>query len=302
MIDALATLPHYRDHVAPIWEALPAELRGTLYLSKGLRTCSIPTLCASYRDLVIARKARRPVILMEHGSGQSYAGTSAKAYIGGADRDGVIAVLVPGERQAAQHRAVHPELPAFVIGCPKLDTMRAGGTETVTSFHWDCRAVCPETRNALPFYLRHLRRIGGIGHAHPRLWPTMPPKYRREGLEPVEHFADAIARAGVYVCDNSSTIFEAAVLDVPLVILNAPWYRRDVEHGMRFWEYADVGVQVDHPFELADAVAEARADRPAQATRRREIAAEVYAHRGHATRAAVGALEEITAWASPLGS
>ena len=90
------------------------------------------------------------------------------------------------------------------------------------------------------------------------------------GLETVARFSDVIDRAGIYVCDNSSTLYEWAALDRPVVILDAPWYRRDVSHGLRFWQWADIGPRIQDPADLVEAVRHASddvwRDRRAEAT------------------------------------
>ena len=57
-------------------------------------------------------------------------------------------------------------------------------------------------------------------------------------------FDEVMERSTLYICDNSSTLYEFASTGRPVVVLNAPWFRRDIEHGLRFWEHADVGVSV----------------------------------------------------------
>jgi hypothetical protein len=60
--------------------------------------------------------------------------------------------------------------------------------------------------------------------------------------------ADVRKFANLLICDNSSLMYEMSYLGRNVVALNAPWYRRDVEHGLRFWQWR--GIQVDTPEEL----------------------------------------------------
>ena len=321
MIDFLAQEPHFLDHLAPIWLALPEEQRGTFYVHNvllphasdlGIDTARVGmptgglTVVASYGDLKSARRHSRRCILSEHGAGQTYVGTESGSYLGAPDRAQVAAVLVPGDMQAAVHRAAHPDIPAYVVGCPKLDHQHRApakplGTPPVVavSFHWDAASIAPEARGAFQQYRPHLPRLArefpsAIGHAHPRLFHRIQPSFRRSGLRPVKSFAEVMDRADCYVVDNSSTLYEFASLDRPVVVLNHPRYRRDVEHGLRFWSHADVGVQVDDPADLIDAVTQALQDPAHVAARRREIVSDVYvACDGNASARAVTAVLEV---------
>ena len=318
MIDALATEPHFLDHIAPVWRQLPdagrlwvtdeLEPRAAALGLAGVSTgpplpVPAPTLVASYGDLKRARRALRPVVLMEHGAGQAYAGAedATGSYVGSRDRDGVVLVLVPNEPAAARQRAAHPRIPAIVIGSPHLDELAARPAPVdgppAVSFHWDCY-IAPETRSAWREYANRLHRVaeafpGAIGHAHPRLWPTCHEWMATQGLRPLQEFVDVVDAAGVYCVDNSSTLFTFAALDRPVVVINSRHYRRSARHGGRFWDWADVGVSCDHPSELVDAITEARGDSAGIAARRREVAAEVYPHRGDAAARAAEAMGEI---------
>jgi CDP-glycerol glycerophosphotransferase (TagB/SpsB family) len=125
----------------------------------------------------------------------------------------------------------------------------------VVSFHWDCRVV-PETRWAFPFYNRALKNLARrtdiqlLGHSHPRARRQLVPFWRSLGVEFIEDFDDVLDVADVYVADATSTIYEAAAVGIPVVVLNSPLYRRDVEHGLRFWEAAQVGPNCDSAREL----------------------------------------------------
>lgn len=319
-VDALARERHHAEHLYPIWLALPKRLRGKFYvhprLIEGASAAGVEavscvdmsdpgpvTLVAAYRDLKWARNRGRKVIVSEHGAGQSYVGVTSGSYLGALDRAGVVAVLVPGHDAARRHAATHPTVPAYVVGCPKLDRWHGakpprGEKKIAISFHWDCK-VCPETQGAWNHYrqiIPHLaERFPMLGHAHPRLAGSrVRAFYERWGIEFVEDFDEVIERATVYVVDNSSTLYEWAALDRPCVVMNAPWYRRDVEHGLRFWSHADVGPIVNRPKDLIAAIPKALEDPPEIAKRRREIVRDVYGvPLGEASRAAATAVCEI---------
>jgi len=113
------------------------------------------------------------------------------------------------------------------------------------------------------------------------------------GIEVVESFAEVCRRADVFIADNTSALYEFAAIGRPVVVLNAPFYRRNVHHGLRFWEAADVGIQVDRADALLPAVAHALGDPPERRAAREAALAIVYGYRsGAAQRAA----QAISAW------
>lgn len=145
------------------------------------------------------------------------------------------------------------------------------------TFHSDL-ALCPETRSAWRYYDPHLPRLVTdprwrvVGHGHPRLWPTIKRRWTELGVDHTPDPDVILTTADVLVADNTSLQMEAAALGIPCVCLNMPAYRRDVEHGGRFWS-AVPGIQVDHPSELAEAIACALTDPPAhRAMRERAVA------------------------------
>ena len=350
MIDALAYEPHFLAHLAPVWRALPARQRGRFLVDPDLmitaRALGIdvvgepapkaipayPTpvldgrlaLVASYGDI---KKGRRmgfgPFVFLEHGIAQSYSGDHRAiehgSYSGGRDRDDVILNLVPNDHAAARWRATYPDTETLVVGCPKLDSLpcrdESPGPVVAISAHFPCN-ITIETRPALPYYLSVLpelaQRFTVIGHGHPR-YHGIDRVYRRAKIEYVASFDEVCRRADVYVCDNSSTLFEFASTGRPVVVLNSPQYRRDVDHGLRFETSqgcsttsgphfcgaAHVGVQVDRPRDLAGAIERALADGPRERANRERALDIVYAHRtGAAERAAaaiVGLREAVAA-------
>lgn len=301
VLDVLATERHYVDHVAPVWWAMPADRRGTFVTTKTLeaharrqgidpfvvRHYTVPpgdaaVLVAGIRDVRIAEDAGRRPILLEHGAGQNY-GNDHGSYSGGVDRQAVELFLTPNDVVAERNRRSYPGARHVVVGCPRLDRwahLEPRRQHPAIAFHWDC-SVAPEAGSAFRWYHRELRRTREhfgtlIGHAHPRAWPTVSLPYRKAGLLQLTEIDEVLELASVYVVDNSSTGWEAMAVGIPVVWLNAPHWRRDVELGLRFWEYADAGVQVDEASQLIGAIEEALEDSPALQERRAEVVGEIY--------------------------
>lgn len=282
----LASRPHYADHLAPIADLvdIPDEV----------------ALVASHHDVVQARKrGARRIILGQHGAGQSFGGDPrtdyASSYPGGADHDDVGLFLVPNEHAANRWRDRYPKATVRVVGCPALDTRPhkdpAEPFTVALSFHWNA-TFSPEAKSALAWHKAGLpelaRRFHVIGHGHPRR-NDLPGVYRRLGIEHVPDLGETFRRADVLVADHMSILYEFAATRRPVVALNAPWYRRDVHHGLRFWD-AIPGPQADHPNDLPDALLEAMTEGP---ERREAALSKVYAYR---TGAAHRAADAITEW------
>ena len=221
--------------------------------------------------------------------------TKHAAYAGGRDRDRVVLFANVNETVHAANQRAYPDVPGIIVGSPKLDhltTRCAPRTRTVAfSWHWDCK-IAPETRTAWFEYRDTLGELHGdwtpLGHAHPRAWNLVEDQYRRLGWNTARTFDEVIDRADVYVCDTSSTLYEFAALDRPVVVLNSKHYRRDIEQGLRFWR--DIpGIQVDTPADLNAAIQEAL-DTDTWSPVRREITPRVYPHIGEASQRAAGAI------------
>jgi len=330
-LDAIAKEGHFVDHMAPIWLALPEDVRGTFYfrghgpspqlpgmVRRQPPKAHRPTLTASAGDLLFSNGLGRPTAIMEHGCGQSFGGVARNArgkvmrgnirqhssYAGGDRRDARL-FLHPGNHPAARDHARYPEARVEVVGCPKLDTLprkpeRGARPVVAVSFHWNCRVV-PETAWALPGFVRHvqnlvaLRQYEVIGHGHPRVADKLSRWFGDHGIEWVPTFEEICERADLYVNDASSTLYEFASTGRPVVVMNADCYRRYVDHGLRFWEAATVGVQATPKTGLIVPVAQALADPPAQKAAREAALDLVYAYRaGGAERAAAVLVD----WAS----
>lgn len=289
MIDLSASHAHYAAHILPIWRALPEELRGTAYAPPTIE--AIPgaaslrdvgkdpdrlTIVAGHPDLI--RMRHRTGIMIEHGVGQSYGGdrVSARhpAHPGGDRRDKARMFLHPNEQAAARDRARYPDARVEVIGSPRLAELQSipripAGPKPVVcvSTHWPS-TISKESGSAWAHWHKAFAALAAsdeyevIGHAHPRALDPMRRQYRRMGIETVARFEDVVARADVYVCDNSSSMFEAAGVGIPVVVLDAPWYRQNVSHGARFWDWADIGPRIVIPEALPAAVKSALKRRP----------------------------------------
>jgi hypothetical protein len=293
MLDFLASQPHYREHLRPIADEIGGRFVTRLEASYGKGLLVV----ASQRDLFVGR---RPAVFVEHGAGQTYS-DSNPGYPGGEHRENVQLFICPSERVADLNRRRYPEARYAVVGCPKLDRwagLKPHGTEIAIGFHWPC-GIAPEAGTAFEHYsgalsglVRHFGHI--LGHGHPRWGEGLTASYVAAGIKPVQTFEEVLERASVYITDNSSAGWEAMAVGIPVVWLNAPWYRRNVEHGLRFWEWADSGVQVDGPEELVAGVETALADPPAIHQRRAEAVAHVYGELdGKAAFRAGQAIEEL---------
>lgn len=295
-VDALATLSHYRAHVTAVWNEIYPLRRGVFASDpRELVGRTNPVIVASYSDLLAVKP--RQVVFLEHGAGQTYGGATP-AHPGGRNRESVSLFICPSERVAELNRKRYPDTPAIVVGSPVMDYWHRypakpeQGTVAL-AFHWNS-LVAPEARSAFPHYQAVLADLAAerrvLGHGHPRIAPVLQRRYAESRI-PWVPLEDVYQRAEVLVVDNSSVGWEFLSLDRPVVWLNAPWYRKNVNYGMRFWEFADAGVQVDDPADLSFAIAEALLD--VQRNRRREVVPEIYSYTdGRASERAARAIEE----------
>lgn len=306
MIDFLATSHHYAEHLRPIYWSLPHNVRGEWITGRPnlreLASREYPVCVSASGDLALVRRVGRQAVFCEHGAGQSYS-SEHPSYAGGRGRENVILFLVPGPHPARRNREAWPGVPVVEIGCPKLDTyhlrppVRENGLVCL-SWHWDCK-VCPETRTAWREFKPALRELAAsdiklVGHGHPRILKVIKWYYQRLGIEIFPSFRTVLERCNVYVCDNSSTIFEFASTGRPVVLLNSSRYRRNVSHGLRFWDASDVGLQCNNPNELISVIRKALEDPPEVAERRREAIRSVYTYTdGRAAERAAQAIMEV---------
>lgn len=304
-IAGFARWPHYATHVRSVLDAIDPTL--PLYAARtGSPWGPQPppgwepdvVIVAGFADLqAIQRWRPAKIVHLEHGAGQTYEGITSPSYAGGKHRllGTVDLFLTAGEHGAARWRDTYPDIPAVPVGAPKLDRHHRAphGDGIVFTRHWDCRLV-PETRSAVDHYRRALPDVIArlkadghrvYGHTHPRCPQGMRRWWEQWGAEVLADETEVFAHGGMLVADNTSMIYEFAALDRPTVCLNAPWYRRDVHHGMRFWDLIP-GPQVNEPDGLHDAISAAFL--PQWGDTRRDVSTVVYG-------APVGSAGEIAA-------
>lgn len=317
-MDFVASERQYLEHLVPLWHALEPHERGTFYVARFLQVHALRAgvagedlrrippdpfgpliVCASWKDL--RRAPHRPAALLEHGVGQTY-GDRHPSNPGGTHRDNVELFLCPNERVAERNHAAYPDAAVEVIGSPKMDPYFAREPvdhelwAVAVAFHWDNHQT-PEARWAYPHFSGALRSVAErwetLGHGHPRAFRKLFAAYLANGIEPVEDFAEVLDRACVLVADNTSALYEFAAMDRPVVVLNAPWYRRTVSHGLRFWDYVP-GLQCDEPHDLVATIMAALEDPPEARQMRREALPHAFTFTdGHSAERGAEALRRV---------
>jgi len=280
-LEFFAKESHFKDHLQPIYQKLQDDGFDVSWI--GLGDTPNPevkfAIVAAVGDLRRATAAGKMVFYCEHGTGQTYNNRNA-SYAGGPGRDNVCLFLSPGPHVTRANRVWHPNIPSVEIGVPKLDQRHRDSQKEVperkliptvcVSFHWDCTTVCPETRNGFIHFKDTIAEWASrskegdaaldfnlVGHCHPRARKQIVPFFESHGIPYLETFEEVMDQADVYVCDNSSTIFEFASIGKPVVLMNPPHYRRGVNHGLRFWDFADIGPNAKNGSELLAGVREA---------------------------------------------
>lgn len=317
VVDVYAALPHHVRHLQPIVDELERRNIPTRRRSKWGKPDGWPLLRAIDVldvELVIVAgwveaaelfpSAR--VVYVEHGAGQRYIGVEGHGYAGAAGLEHVELFISPNENTSDRWRSRYPQAAVETVGCAALDSLLrtahcAAGDRVTISTHWDC-FVCPETRSALPYYRETLselvaalgaRGVQIVAHAHPRAHTSTQRLWRDVGLQYVLDPDEVLETSQLLICDNSSLMYEAAALDVPVLALNAPWYRRDVSHGLRFWSFVP-GLECDRTDELVDRTLEALDDAPPLRAKRDRAARRAYSLRdGTAAARAADAIERL---------
>jgi hypothetical protein len=197
-VDFFAVEPHFLDHLAPIWHAMPEDARGDFVLDQARAPFTPAILAAKAEALGVPAgtfgRERRPVVtaangdmnrardegrdriaLLEHGTGQSFGAdpdetvARAPSYPGGRNRGAASLFLSPNAHAAGRDAKAYPKARVEIIGCPKLDAaperaIREPGARprVALSFHWDCM-VCAETRSGWREWKRILPFLAAEG-------------------------------------------------------------------------------------------------------------------------------------------
>lgn len=280
----LATFPHYVDHMMPIVDVLrdhgvDVEVFSTRHESiwgQYIHPTDIERMGQNLWMVASSVDSGRCVgqrlVYLEHGTGQTYPGDTGglnnPGYSDG-PMNGAVLFLCPNLFVMNRRQQNHPNVPAYLVGCPKMDQYYGKATGfhigvqndvVALAFHWNC-GICAESKSAFDHYrggfnrlVLSMRRRGVtvVGHSHPRMSKRCQYHYERHGIEWWDHDR-VLYEAAVLCVDNSSLGYEFASLDRPVVWLNSPQYRRHVHHGLRFWEYVP-GVQCDGPDDLDEAI------------------------------------------------
>jgi hypothetical protein len=242
-------------HILPVWNNLPDSMLGEVLCVQNPSLSHVKhwgkddvVMVAGFPDIEVA--GGRPTIYVEHGAGQSYIGArgqSANYYHGGEHPENVIAYL--GPRQDVIDAWGRP---GYACGAPICDPypLHGQGRTAALTFHWAGGAPhkvgVPEAGTAFEHYVEQmpaivsrLRKNGWdvIGTRHPR-FNRMRGYWERLGVEAVEDAHEVRLRAQLVIADNTSLLYEAMYLGRYVIALNCPDFRRDVEHGLRFWENA----------------------------------------------------------------
>jgi hypothetical protein len=310
-VDAYASRHSYWRHLKPIVVAL--EERGhevEEWHPQGIETAWNRPLDGKRKAdnewMIVASEpdakkfaASHRLIYVEHGTGQTYVGLPA-GFAGGPGLAAVELFICPAERVADHWHRTYPRAATAVVGDPALDGLvnRSCGIAYWTA-HWRCGANF-ETWPALQHHLPGLpalrdalaeRGIELVGHAHPRDARRMADRWRQLGIR-YEPDIDTVLRTGdLLIADNTSALYEAAALGMPVLCLNRPEYRRNIEHGLRFWSYVP-GLMCDEPHNLTAFAGLALEDSTNLREQRERAVAHAYAHLdGKAARYAAAAIE-----------
>lgn len=239
-VGVVADLEHYRRHLTPIVDGLAVA---------GVEVFDGPgdiTLVAGRAD---ARRVNGPVILVEHGAGQRYMtehGQLIDAYGEPTPEHNVVLYLSPRSETVGTMAEVLPNARIVVAGAPVLGTLGAvgAGDRVVFATHWasGLASRIPEAGTSWPWSVRHVQALTArygtrvTVHAHPRHVARVRNDVarRRIHVDVDPDWRSVLTQAQILVVDNSSIIWEAQAVGVPVVLIDHPLWRSDPGHDLRW--------------------------------------------------------------------
>lgn len=298
-VNVFAQERHYLEHLTPTLHQVHPENRGLVVVPEPLKIDAIReghrvisydpkyalgvnrtvlrysdpvtslALVASHTDQAVAEQMGFPAVRQEHGIGQTYEGEANSSYAGSPTHGRLFAYLAPGYHPYLKNKKKYPEKMAHMTGLPLLDRykeMKEFPNVVGFVFHWD-NTVRPETRATWPFWKNAISELSQERSVKLHCHPREKQRFFREFLVPqglthlwVETLEELHESVNVVCGDNTSAVFILGALGHPMVLLNAPSYRRSVEHGLRFWDCEDAGPNCEQPTRLVDAIREAETE------------------------------------------
>jgi hypothetical protein len=240
-------------------------------------------LVASTKDL-----AQVSDVYLEHGCGLAWHRKDALSRIAEART-----ILVPNGFLADRYRAAGIDVE--VIGTPKMDDLLGlpMGEAVGIGFHWTSVAYSYILRDYEAAIRELATKVEVIGHGHPRAWSRLEPYWRALGIEPVHDFERVVQRTNLWVCDHSSTLYEYAALDRPVILAEGPARRPFEPTGLRYEHWGDIGFHAD-PSSLVGTVLEALEAPETHTQARRDATAALFPYLGSSVKRVLDVLEATT--------
>lgn len=298
---------HYFDHIAPIWKRIPSEYKGTFFIepqsfnkSKEYEIeVSIEkpkngfTLIAGYKDYCVLKNNK--IIYMEHGIGHTY-GFQHPAYAGEKGKDKVVLFLNQHFLTHQKNIKTYPKISNFIIGTPKMDQYPIVSSIkekplVCISFHWNDNKNIPEMKNSFNYYkkiipiLKDREEFDLVFHGHPKDEKVWEDYCKKNNIKKIKYLDEVLKEADIYICDNSSSMYEFAALNKPVIVLNNPEYRKSVAGHIRFWEYIP-GLEVNEPEELLPSIIRTIKNPKEFEKNRLDIINHLYPYRGYSSQRA----------------
>lgn len=254
---------------------------------------------------VVATTTSTGTMIVEGLASHNCDANNPMGYAGGEGLERLELVVVPGPHAAEAWKAAYPALRVVEVGPhhlarpshrPPVRVLSNGlgfnrRPVVAFTFHWRC-SQSPESWTAVDDWWGQIQALGArnvlavaphrmeiIGHYHPRWLATrhgiLPGGWDKIGVETVHDPAEVLRRADLLVADNTSMLYEHAAQGRPVLVLNATRYRRNVDHGLRFWTHVP-GHMLDPGDDLECGIRAALDDRADLPKLRRRAVERVY--------------------------